>query len=687
MDAPDGNVRLLAPAGCGKTRSLLMRCAAVARRAKVGKPRFLVISFTRAAQQELATRLSEAPQFAPHRDQIEVTTLNSWGYRRVRTAARHPKLLTSKEDFHFAVKNALQPVWMKYDEVRRSIEARPNNRPREIFNLIDRFKTLGFDHTRDLRPESFNARLKALRDQGLAPMLEATIDDLVRLEILTSTVTRSGSELVSGGDTAVYRSFFRFWRDAVSHLHAQAMFTLEDQKYFAFLDEQDKLKNGRPLQGAARYDHIFVDEFQDINPLDLALIRSIVQRNRATLTIVGDDDQAIFEWRGAAPEYILNPQRYFGVQFQTFILEINYRSPANIVEHAQRLIAHNSRREVKRTRAFRADKAEISTVRVADLSAAMDRVLKEIERCINEGLSPSRLAVIGRKRSQLIPYQILFASRDLPFCAAEDLQVFLSSAFRRLIQLVEIKTRSGRQSRSQVIDDVLALCSLVKRYPLSKSDSGALRQFLSQSPSMKSVSDAMQYLRRYHGSLKGNNRDGSMSNTMADTIESFLDAETVSDTLIVLGDSFEGLQRDMGKAEDDIFFTDPPFFHLADYALKYDDDYETFLDDVERAQSQLAHLPPFEDGDSATENLWNRPIHLMTAIRSKGKEFDSVILLDVNDGIWPSKNARTPNEREAERRTFYVAFTRARRRISLLVARRIGNSAAHASPFLSELGL
>ena len=101
------------------------------------------------------------------------------------------------------------------------------------------------------------------------------------------------------------------------------------------------------IYGAARYDHILVDEFQDINPLDLALIKVIVERNQSTLTIVGDDDQAIFEWRGASPEYILQPQRYFGSPFKDYLLETNYRSPRNIVTHSQNLIAHNRNRVEK----------------------------------------------------------------------------------------------------------------------------------------------------------------------------------------------------------------------------------------------------------------------------------------------------------------------------------------------------
>ena len=96
---------------------------------------------------------------------------------------------------------------------------------------------------------------------------------------------------------------------------------------------------------------MFVDEFQDVNPLDIALVKAIVERNRATVTIAGDDDQAIFEWRGATPEYILNPERYFDSPFTTYILGVNYRSPHNSVDHSQRLIANNERRVPKQIKA------------------------------------------------------------------------------------------------------------------------------------------------------------------------------------------------------------------------------------------------------------------------------------------------------------------------------------------------
>src|SRR3990172_11200466 len=180
-----------------------------------------------------------------------------------------------------------------------------------------------------------------------------------------------------------------------------------------------------------------------------------------------------------------------------------------------------------------------------------------------------------------------------------------------------------------------------------------------------------------------------MSLSIANAVRRFISASAVSDALMQLADEFEGLQLDLGKAEDDIFFADPPFFHLAEYASSYGDDYGQFIDDIETAKNQLVYLPPFEDESKATtpDELWKRPVHLMTALRAKGKEFDSVILLDVNDGIWPNRNARTPEELEAERRVFYVAFTRARKSVLMLVSSRVGNREAIASPYIEELGL
>lgn len=675
IEAPVGNIRLLAPAGCGKTLCLLYRCKHLANQS--ARPqRFLIVTFTRAARDELRSRLNEDRDFSILRDQLEITTLNSWGFRRIKNAAHNPRLITSRSDFHFTMNNQLQPVWRNHAHVLGAIQNsnrwKRANAPRNLMDVIDALKSLGFDHIRHTTNEDFLRHWTDLEDQGLGWRLQEQIDVLVRFDVLSDSTNRAEDFL---------DSFYSFWREATARLIDEATFTLEDQKYFAFQDEQTNVDKSSFLSGAAAYDHVFVDEFQDINPLDLALVRAMVKRRRSTLTIAGDDDQAIFEWRGATPEYILRPAEFFDMQFRDRILAINYRSPANIVERSQMLIKHNKRREPKKIQAFASDVAQIDILKLESLVDALKYVRDLLDSSISLGTSPSHLALISRKRSQIIPYQVFLASQDIPFCAAEDLQVFLSDTFERLIRLLTVKEDADRRrSTSSVLNDIMFFCDYVKRYPLNKKTKLALRSFM-QSCRPRTIREGVDALALYRGELKGKNEDGETSLEIAEAILMFLDAEAVTDALLSLSEGFEGFQFDFGKGEEDIFFVDPPFLHLAEYARQYEDDFASFVDDIESAKDTLVYTPPFDD-DIGGADLSKQPIHLMTALRAKGKEFDKVVLLDVQDHIWPNRNARSQQQLEAERRVFYVAFTRAREQVTMLL-----NGGAVASPYIQELGL
>ena len=147
------------------------------------------------------------------------------------------------------------------------------------------------------------------------------------------------------------------------------------------------LKDSPRVKGAVRYTQIMVDEFQDINPVDMQFIAAIAKMHNADLTLVGDDDQTIFEWRGATPAYILNPDRYFasvndGGPFETFVLERNYRSPKNIVEMAQRLIRHNKDRVATNVSA-------VQTVN-ADVKIIEDRGFDELAKMIIDDVCRSK---------------------------------------------------------------------------------------------------------------------------------------------------------------------------------------------------------------------------------------------------------------------------------------------------------
>lgn len=687
VESPAQNIRLLAPAGCGKTQCLLHRCRHLAAGAKT-KPRFLIVTFTVAARDQLVDRLKTDPAFATIIDQTHITTLNAFGYARIRNQVTSHRLISKKDDMHFTFLNQLRPVWIKHPHIQAVMEGKQKGQmPQRLLALMNELKSLGFDHERHTTQEKFLSRLAEIRAQGLELKVEELIQDLTKADIIALKTTRKGDEVAQASDRELYSKFFIFWREAVQMLFDQSTFSLEDQKYYTYLDEQSKIDKGQFLSGAARYDHVLVDEFQDINPLDLSLIRAIADRNRASLTIVGDDDQAIYEWRGATPDYILNPAEYLQRNFQTAILETNYRSPKNVVEMSRTLIEHNSRRELKQMRAHRTDEAQIDTVRLESLPEALEYVDRLIRQAIADDASPARVAIIGRKKSQIIPYQIYLASKEISFCAAEDLQIFLSSAFDQLLELLQIRGRATmRKIPKEVIAELLTLCALVKRYKLSKAEHGALQAHLSQARPT-TLADGLATLRTFSGPLKGANANNAQSEHFAQVIQNFLESNTVTDALMALATGFEGLHTDLAKAEDDIFFADAPIAQLAEYASVYGSDFDQFLDHIDMAKNQLIYVSPFEDDDIPSNQLemHRRPVQLMTAPRAKGKEFDTVILLDVNDGIWPSRYAKTPAQMEAERRMFYVAFTRARSRIVMLVSERYGRKGAGESRYLAEL--
>ncbi len=609
VEAPiDSNIRLLAPAGCGKTLCLLHRCKFLAEQSPNRRPRFLIVTFTRAARDELSSRLNEDSEFAEIRDQTEVTTLNSWGFRRIKNAADHPRLITSKRDYHFTMLNQLQPVWRKHETVKGAVQNsnrwKRSNAPRTLMDMIDAIKSLGFDHVRHASHEEFVEHWRVLERQGLEWRLQDQIDQLIKFDVWNEDLKYLGKEKNLADSDEVskvshasesritredefYDSFYCFWLEAAARLIEEATFTLEDQKYFAYQDEQTNVDRGRLLSGAVSYDHVFVDEFQDINPLDLALVRAIMIRSRTTITIAGDDDQAIFEWRGATPEYILEPQDYFNAQFETHTLGVNYRSPNNIVMRSQFLIRNNRRRVPKRIRAHSSSMATIEVLELESLTNALEYVSNLVKTSLDEGASPSRIALLSRKRAQIIPYQIYFASKEIPFCAAEDLLIFLSAAFERLIRLLTIQEDAERRrSVSNVLNDIIFFCDNVNKYPLNKKTKFELRKQLQKSRP-RTIQDGILALAEYRGELKGKNNEGEISLAMATAIQAFIDSKSVSDALFALSERFEGFQQDLGKSEDDIFYADPPFFNLAEFARQYEDDYDSFVDDIEAAKDTL----------------------------------------------------------------------------------------------------
>lgn len=678
----DGSVRLLAPAGSGKTYALLHRCKYLAERSEKIKPRFLVFTFTRAARDELRDRLKNHPSLRDIAPLVSITTLNSWGFKFVKGNTTNLRLITNHKDRYFCIQNVLQPVWQRYPPIKSLLEdnRRKSRAGQDLLQFMDFLKSMGFRHDRLPTIREFTLQLEYLNRCGMRNQMEGFFNHLEDMELIQGKNDQIRQ---------VFENFLPFWQDACGKLFQSALISLEDQKYWARVELENQLQEGRYTTGAARCHHILVDEFQDINPLDLALLKVIAGVNKAKLTIVGDDDQAIYEWRGATPEFILDPEVHLGGDYQTCILAVNYRSPRNIVQLSQRLIVHNQRRVSKEVRAARTTDAQVEILRFSSVSKAIDSTLTLVRSLLRQGES-NKVALISRKRSQIIPYQIVFAGQNIPFYAAEDLHVLLSEAFQEMKDILAMRGRASLPNmfNTDPIQDLLKLCDKIKRYPLAKKDREELSRYLYRIRP-KSLIEATKALYEYQGGLKGTNDGGRMSASFAEAIIQFLTAKSVAESIQSISDHFEGLKKDYGKSLEDIFYTDPPFLYLAEFAERYGDDYASFYRDIEEAIATLARILP-DDEQETEENKepdWKLPLHLMTALRAKGKEFDTVIVLDANDGIWPSKLAKTDNDLEQERRLFYVAMTRARRHLYFIVNDSILGEVCNPSPYLAEMGL
>lgn len=678
------NIRLLAPAGSGKTLTLLYRCKHLLDQNP--QQRILVFTFTRVARSELRTRLARSKELAKYADRIKISTLNSYGQSILNERPIAPMLLTKKMEKKGAFRRLLREGAGHSATIREKGQDRKwvNRYDCAVMNAIDVFKSLGFDHVAINDKESFKEYVARLEEDGIGEKVMAMVDELAEMGFV--------SEVTGGREKRLdetFNRFFKFYRFVCRRMEACGEFTLEDQKYWGWRMTKDAEK----VTGAARYQHIMVDEFQDINPIDLMFVNALRKRHGATLTIVGDDDQAIYEWRGATPLYILNPDQAFGLEegeprFETFTLGTNYRSPKNVVELAQKLIGHNRNRVPKEMKAAREEDAAICIAEESDYDAIASRIEKDLAA---DGIG--KVAVVSRKRSHLLPYQIIFANKGIDFFAAEDLNVFLGDSFADLREVVDFKRMQQDGGMCDPYHLEKAFTSLVNRirlYPLSKKDENLFADYMRRG-NCQSIEDALTHLREMPaGELQ---RRVGVQNA-CEVIRLFWESQTVRGMLECIATRFDGMQKDYRRVDDDIFFADPPFGELAAFAARYGKDFGWFGEDIERATQTLARIAYVEDDrDPEADELpkggpnaaVDSRLHLMTALRTKGKKFDSVYVLHANKDVWPHKKAVSEARMESERRLFYVAVTRAQKKLTFVVDNLMPSDCP--SPYLAEMGL
>lgn len=210
--------------------------------------------------------------------------------------------------------------------------------------------------------------------------------------------------------------FAKIYEGYEKQLRQNHLLDFDDMLVFCYelLKEREDIR----VMWQNRFQYILIDEFQDINKVQYEIVK-LLTKNRRNLFIVGDDDQSVYRFRGARPEIMLGFERDFPGA-RRFELGINYRCSEEIVESARRLVSHNKKRFKKNLRAARGSKVPVVYRQFDSVTEECNDIIQGIRFYQQKGKSFNDMAVIFRTNTQprllagrLMEYNIPFQMRDV----------------------------------------------------------------------------------------------------------------------------------------------------------------------------------------------------------------------------------------------------------------------------------
>ena len=406
----------------------------------------------------------------------------------------------------------------------------------------------------------------------------------------------------------------------------------------------------------SKFQYILIDEFQDINLVQYEIIRMLA-RPRNNLFIVGDDDQSIYRFRGAKPEIMLNfPTDY--PDCKRIALDKNYRSTAQIIKAAGKLVAHNEHRFTKQISAVKEDGQVLVIQHFDTLSQQNQKLAEEIQRLNREGIAFSEMAVLvrislgsGALLHKLMEYNIPFRMKDsLPnlfdHWITTDILAYLRIAMGATERglYLQIINRPKRYVNRECFDSPEVNFEEVKEYYEDRNwmleRLEQLEYDLSALAGMKPYA-AVNYIRRGIG--------------YEDYLKEYAQYRKIKPE--ELFDVLDELQESARE------------FHTFEQWYAHMEEYRQELK-RQAAQNRKKEIDSVE---------------IATMHSSKGLEFRVVFIVDANEGITPHKKAALPEDMEEERRLFYVAMTRAKELLYIFSSKDRYNKTMQCSRFVDEI--
>ena len=408
-----------------------------------------------------------------------------------------------------------------------------------------------------------------------------------------------------------------------------------------------------------KYKFILVDEFQDVNQAQFACLQILAEKHQ-NLFVVGDDDQSIYAFRGARPDFLLHfPTLYPAAKKVT--LNTNYRSTERIVNLAERVIGNNEVRFVKNMKGIGEAGDKVTFFLAEDAAKEAAHIAEKIGRLLDEGVPLTEIAVIYRTNLQGGAFARELYKRGIPY---------------------DLRDNSGNVYEHWVAKDLLAYLLLAEN---EESDS-ALRRILNKpkryiGKDLLAEAETMPYtlLRSFFvcPSLKGWQEE-NLENLRIDLNQ--IRKRTPYDALKyirkVIGydeylEEFAAYRRTSAQVLQEI--ADEIMETAKDCA-----DVRSFREQLERLSLQMKE-------QSRKKGQKRNGVALMTMHGAKGLEFRAVFLPSLVEGIVPhEKGMDTVAE---ERRLFYVAMTRASEKLCLSAILQRYEKERKPSRFLAEMGL
>lgn len=401
----------------------------------------------------------------------------------------------------------------------------------------------------------------------------------------------------------------------------------------------------------SRIDHILIDEFQDTNDVQFELV-TLLMKGTTNLYVVGDPDQTIYTWRGANQNIILNFNKTFPLA-ETLILDRNYRSTGEILDHANKLIAHNKKRVPKDlyTESERGDPIKVEVSRKRDDEAFY--VANEIENIIRKypNTSYKNIAILYRAAYLTLPFENEFMRRKIPYQIYGGIKFFQRKEIKDVLAYFRlIYNHEDDLSFERIVN--------VPRRGIGDSTMDELKA--EKEAVNLSYFNYLDSIENYETSIKAKNvmaltaLVSKVKETKAKLDEN-LEAypKILEDFIRELG-YFEYLSSDDETAEERLQNVKSLFDDIVDFLRNNpESSFETYLENASLQTSQ----DEIKNGDF---------VSMMTIHVAKGLEFDHVFVVSMIDGVFPSR--RTEDEAgedglEEERRLAYVAFTRAKKHL------------------------